>query len=117
MRQQIPIRAYYDTPSDEAIEAFYGGMRRFWQPVLPAAELGEGELKSVELLEEKILLVRLNGQLVAMQDLCRHFQAALSTGEIREIEGHGQCVSCHYHGWAYNTTGQCVEIPQLVRWP
>lgn len=114
MGRQITYRDYYDTPSDEAIEAFYGGMRRFWQPVHPAPELGDGEFTSVELLEEKILLVRLNGQLAAMQDLCRHFQAQLSTGEIREIEGHGQCVSCHYHGWAYDTTGQCVQIPQLV---
>ena len=29
MQKQIPYRAYYDRPSDEAIEAFYGGMRRF----------------------------------------------------------------------------------------
>jgi phenylpropionate dioxygenase-like ring-hydroxylating dioxygenase large terminal subunit len=114
MGEQVSYRTYYDTPSDEAIDGFYSGMRRFWQPVLPAAELADGELKSVELLAEQILLIRLNGQLVAMQDLCRHFQARLSTGEIRQIEGHGQCISCHYHGWAYDTSGRCVEIPQLT---
>ena len=58
MEQQITYRAYYDRPSDEAIEAFYSGMRRFWQPVLPAAGLADGELKSVELLEEKNWLRR-----------------------------------------------------------
>lgn len=114
MRELITYRTYYNTPSVEAIEGFYQGMRPFWQPVLPASELAEGEMTSVELLEEQILLTRLNGQLVAMQDLCRHFQARLSAGEIREIDGHGPCVSCHYHGWAYDTTGQCVEIPQLA---
>ncbi|GIK43953.1 MAG: (2Fe-2S)-binding protein [Chloroflexota bacterium] len=114
MVKQITARAYYDAPSDEAVDSFYNGMRRHWQPVLPAAELARGELKSVELLEEKILLTRLDGKLVALQDLCRHFQARLSNGEIREIENSGQCVSCRYHGWAYDASGQCVEIPQLV---
>ena len=114
MREPITYRTYYNTPSVEAIEGFYRGMRPFWQPVLPAADLAEGQLASVELLEEHILLARLNGQLVAMQDLCRHFQARLSTGEVRNIDGHGPCVSCRYHGWAYDAAGQCVEIPQLA---
>ncbi|MDP6264922.1 MAG: hypothetical protein QGG60_03020 [Anaerolineales bacterium] len=59
MDEQPIYRPYYDMPSDEAIEALYSGMRRFWHSVLPSEESRGGEPKSVELLQEKILLVRL----------------------------------------------------------
>lgn len=104
----------YAQPSLETIEAYYTGMRRFWHPVLPAAELTEGRVCGVQLLEEKLVLARLNGQLAAMQDLCRHFQAQLSLGEVRRVGAAGDCIACHYHGWAYDATGRCVEIPQLI---
>jgi vanillate O-demethylase monooxygenase subunit len=50
---------------------------------------------------------------VALQNLCRHFQARLSLGEIVEHEGQ-QCLMCSYHGWVYDASGQCVKIPQLI---
>jgi vanillate O-demethylase monooxygenase subunit len=95
------------------ITAYYAAMRRFWHPVLPSADLPAGELRGVTLLEEALVLARLNGRLVALQDLCRHFQAQLSLGEITEIAGVGECVMCPYHGWSYAADGQCAFIPQL----
>jgi phenylpropionate dioxygenase-like ring-hydroxylating dioxygenase large terminal subunit len=112
-RQTYSTQDFY-RPSDEAIQGYYDGMRKFWHPVLPVADLKDGELRAIELLEENIVLARLSGKLVAMQDLCRHFQAKLSIGEIRTIEDAGECISCKYHGWAYDSTGMCVELPQLV---
>lgn len=99
--------------SQVEIDAYYTAMRRFWHPVLRAADLPAGELRGVTLLEEPIVLARLNGQIVALQDLCRHFQAQLSLGEIAHIPGVGECVMCPYHGWSYAASGQCVQIPQL----
>lgn len=101
------------TPTGEAIQAYYAAMRLFWHPVLPAAALNEKSLHGVELLEEQIVIARLNGQLIAMQDVCRHFQAKLSVGEVRHVEGHGDCIMCRYHGWTYAANGQCIDIPQL----
>jgi vanillate O-demethylase monooxygenase subunit len=101
-------------PSPESIAAYYQAMRKFWHPVFPSAGLGEGRPQAVELLAEELVLARLNGQVVAMQDLCRHFQAKLSLGEIRSLPGAGQCLMCPYHGWSYDSQGRCVAIPQLT---
>lgn len=106
-------RTRINHPSVDAIAAYYAGMRQFWHPVLPVRDLPNGTPVGVTLLDEQIVLARLDGTLVAMQDLCRHFQAQLSLGEIRTIRGHGQCLMCPYHGWSYAANGQCVDIPQL----
>lgn len=103
----------YDIPSYEAIAGYYTGMRPFWYPVLPADELLPAQPVTVELLGELIVLVQLNDQPVALQDLCRHFQARLSMGEVVEHQGQ-ECLMCPYHGWTYAATGQCVKIPQLA---
>ncbi len=100
--------------AQEKIEDYYTAMRRFWHPVLRVEDLPAHEPIGVELLEEPVALARLNGEIVAMQDLCRHFQARLSLGEISKIPGAGECLMCPYHGWSYAASGQCVHIPQLA---
>jgi phenylpropionate dioxygenase-like ring-hydroxylating dioxygenase large terminal subunit len=114
MSRQTPYRTRYTAPPVEEIDSYYEAMSQFWHPVLAADDLVDGQLAGVELLEEKLVLARLNGRVVAMQDLCRHFQTKLSIGEIRTIAGAGECIMCPYHGWSYDSTGQCVDIPQLV---
>ena len=99
--------------SPETIQAYYDNLKPFWHPVLPASDLDENPIVSVELLNTPIVIACLNGKPVAMLDVCRHFQAELSLGEIRQIEGAGECLMCPYHGWSYDATGQCVHIPQL----
>ncbi len=102
-----------EKPSAEAIKGFYDGMRPFWHPVLWEDDLTEGQLKRVELLGVGIVLARLNGEIAALRDLCRHFQARLSLGEVIEVGG-AQTVMCPYHGWAYGGDGMCKRIPQLL---
>lgn len=104
----------YGTPSQEEIDQYYAGMRPFWHPVLPSADLPADTPIGIELLGEMIVLARLNGQIVAMQDLCRHFQAQLSLGEIATHPDGQQCLMCKYHGWQYDDEGQCTYIPQLL---
>jgi vanillate O-demethylase monooxygenase subunit len=101
-------------PNTATIEGFYCAMRRFWQPVLRVADLPDCAPIGVTLLGEALVLARLNGAVVAMQDLCRHFQAQLSLGEITNVAGAGDCLLCPYHGWSYAASGQCVQIPQLA---
>jgi vanillate O-demethylase monooxygenase subunit len=104
----------FTAPSQAEIEQYYTGMRAFWHPVLPAYDMPSDGPVGIELLGEKIVLVRLNGQVVAMQDLCRHFQAQLSLGEIMTRPDGQQCLMCKYHGWHYDDGGQCTYIPQLL---
>ena len=46
----------------------------------------------------------------AWKDLCIHRGAKLSLGRISQSEK-GECVVCPYHGWEYNSAGECVRIP------
>jgi len=99
--------------TQETITAYYESLMPFWHPVCAATVLNEKPIVAAELLETPLAITRLNGRLVAMYDVCRHFQAQLSLGEIRTVAGHGECLMCPYHGWSYDANGQCVAIPQL----
>jgi phenylpropionate dioxygenase-like ring-hydroxylating dioxygenase large terminal subunit len=94
-------------PSEEAIGAYYAGMRPFWFPALPSEELADKPV-AVELLGEWFALTRLEGEAVAFDNLCRHLGAALALGEV---VSDGCYVRCTYHGWSYDKTGRCVDIP------
>lgn len=77
-----------------------------WHPVAKSEQLGVKEPLSVYLLEEQIVLWRMNDQVMAWQDLCIHRGCPLSLGKIKE-----ETLVCAYHGWRYNEEGQCVHIP------
>ena len=99
-------------PSREAIAGFYEGMQHFWHPVLASNALVDKPV-GVRLLGRRLVLARLDSQILAMGDICRHFQAQLSLGAIVTLEGR-QALQCAYHGWAFGSGGRCVRIPQLV---
>jgi phenylpropionate dioxygenase-like ring-hydroxylating dioxygenase large terminal subunit len=52
------------------------------------------------------------GHPVALRDRCAHRGHPLSTGTIES-----NCVRCPYHGFVYNSGGQCVEMPSQQRVP
>lgn len=78
---------------DEVIGAYYAGLEPFWHPVLPSVDLSDGPA-AVELLGRRLALARLDGEVVAFDDVCRHLGAALSIGEVVE----GRHLRCRYHG-------------------
>ena len=104
--------AVLERPSIEAIRSFYNGLRPFWYPVATIDNLKDNGPFAVELLGRPIVLARLDGNITAMLDVCRHFQARLSIGEIDVHQGR-EVLRCRYHGWAYDDNGHCVHIPQL----
>jgi 5,5'-dehydrodivanillate O-demethylase oxygenase subunit len=82
-------------------------LRRFWQPVYRAQDLPAGWARPIHILNEDFTLYRGEGgtpHLVAYR--CAHRGTQLSTGWIE-----GDCIRCFYHGWKYDHTGQCVEMP------
>ena len=91
---------------DQAGEArLYRALRRFWHPVLWADELADRPV-AVKLLDEPLVLVRLNGEVGAFRDLCVHRGTALSLGWVDD-----GCLVCPYHGWTYDPFGVCTRIP------
>ncbi|MBI2935654.1 MAG: non-heme iron oxygenase ferredoxin subunit [Chloroflexi bacterium] len=70
-------------------------------------ELKPGEMKLVELGEERILLANVGGRLYAVSEECTHQQGPLSEGTLE-----GEEVECILHGSRFNvTTGECVQEP------
>lgn len=77
-----------------------------WHPVATAEEVERDGPLGVRLLGEDLVVWRANGQTMAWRDLCIHRGTRLSLGKVEHGELH-----CPYHGWVYDTAGQCTHIP------
>ncbi len=83
--------------------------RRYWLPALLAEELPENECPPVrvKLLSERLLAWRdTQGRLSLMDEFCAHRGVSLWFGRNEE-----NGLRCPYHGWKYDYTGQCIEVP------
>ena len=84
-------------------------MRRYWQPALLSEELPENDCPPVRvrlLCEDLIAFRDTNGRIGLVDAYCPHRRAALFFGR------HEECgLRCAYHGWKYDTEGNCVDMP------
>ena len=83
--------------------------RCYWIPALLAEELPEADCPPVrvELLSEKLIAFRdSSGRLGLMDEFCAHRRVSLWFGRNEE-----NGLRCPYHGWKFDVTGQCVDIP------
>ena len=83
--------------------------RRYWIPALLATELPEPDCAPVRvsLLSERLIAFRdTSGKLGLMDEFCAHRGVSLWFGRNEE-----NGLRCPYHGWKYDTTGQCIEVP------
>ena len=91
------------------------GFRNYWYPVIRSKHLKTGPIRR-RLLGEDIVFWRDGGKVNALADRCPHRGASLSRGHIR-FPGSGT-ITCPYHGWTYDGTGQlraCIqEGPQSM---
>src|SRR5438552_16613731 len=87
-----------------------GGLfRRYWLPALLAQELPEPDCAPlrVKLLGEPLIAFRdTQGRLGLIDEFCAHRGVSLWFG--RNEEGG---IRCPYHGWKYDTDGQCTDVP------
>ena len=77
-----------------------------WHPVARVTDLDTHNPIGTTLLGEDIVIWRTGDAILAWQDLCVHRGTRLSIGKVE-----GDCLACPYHGWTYNSAGQCVRIP------
>jgi phthalate 4,5-dioxygenase len=82
--------------------------RRYWIPALQSPELeSDGKPKRVKLLGEDLVAFRdTEGKVGLIDERCPHRGTSLYYG-INE----GCGIRCMYHGWKFNTDGECTEIP------
>jgi len=81
----------------------------YWYAVAWSDDLKPGQVIARQFAGEPIALYRgAGGQVFALEDRCAHRQVPLHLGVVT-----GDTLKCHYHGWCYDRTGKCVEIPYL----
>ena len=86
-------------------------MRWYWHPIAAATQLDEYPVRRVKLLGESLVLYRdRSGNLGLIGDTCAHRRVNLGFG-IPEVVG----LRCPYHGWRYDGSGQCVEMPEEAK--
>ena len=82
-------------------------LRRYWWPIAASAELVENPIRSVRILGEDLTLYKdEQGRVGLVGQRCPHRRMDLQFG-IPELEG----LRCAYHGWMFDQTGQCIEMP------
>ncbi len=90
-----------------------------WYPICRPQDVPRREPVGLRRMGEDLVLFRdANGRVVCMQDRCAHKGAKLSTRLpgitrlTRKTLQPGR-IACPYHGFEYDATGNCVEIPAL----
>ena len=80
-----------------------------WYPLAWSEELKPGKVLGRRFADQPIALFRgTDGKVVALEDRCAHRQVPLHLGVVC-----GNELKCHYHGWAYDAAGKCVDVPYL----
>ena len=74
--------------------------------VAQTGDLAPGQMKSVQVGDEDILVVNLDGSYHAVSDICTHAYASLGEGDLN-----GNEVECPLHGSAFNLTTGAPESP------
>jgi len=78
-----------------------------WYPLAWSDELAAGKTLGRRLMGEPVVLYRgASGNVFALEDRCAHRQVPLSIGVVD-----GDVLKCGYHGWAYDCSGKCVDVP------
>src|SRR5688572_7533733 len=81
-----------------------------WYEVAKTDELGPGEVMYVEVGNDPVALINLEGEFYALHDMCTHQDASLSDGEVI-----GDEIECPMHGGAFEIrTGMPANFPVVV---
>ena len=83
--------------------------RRYWLPILLSWEAATPNCPPVRvrILSERMLAFRdSTGKLGLIDEFCAHRGVSLWFGRNEEAG-----LRCPYHGWKYDVSGQCIEVP------
>ncbi len=83
--------------------------RCYWLPALLSEELPGADCPPVrvQLLSERLVAFRdTENRLGLIDEFCAHRGVSLWFGRNEE-----NGLRCSYHGWKYDVTGQCIEVP------
>ena len=82
-------------------------MRRYWHPIATTGQLMDEPTRAIRILCESLVLYKdRSGTFGLIQESCPHRRVNLLYG-IPEQHG----LRCPYHGWLFDETGRCLEMP------
>ena len=103
-------------------------MTQNWWPVTLTSSPDQSKPNPIVLLDQKLVLWydSAKGQWSCLDDRCAHRFAPLSEGRIvfssnaisssssaaTSSGSSSSCLQCAYHGWEFNSCGNCTRIPQ-----
>ena len=82
------------------------GIQNMWYPICQSGHVKEQPLGLHRLGHDIVVWRDPHGKIRVHDDRCLHRGAKLSVGMV--VDG---VLRCAYHGWCYDTSGQCVAIP------
>lgn len=78
-----------------------------FEPVLQEAELGEGQMRRVDVNGSRVLLAKRQGRLFAIAEVCSHLGGPLAEGKFEGCE-----VQCPWHGSRFSLAdGSVIDGP------
>ena len=85
-------------------------LKDMWYYALPSADLKMGKMIPKTVMGEPILLCRgKDGKAFVLKNICPHQAMPLGDGFFD-----GENVQCSFHGWKFDNSGACTDIPSLV---
>ncbi|MEZ4334952.1 MAG: Rieske 2Fe-2S domain-containing protein [Myxococcota bacterium] len=96
------------------MQRFPFGIPNSWYLVAYSDELGRDELRGLNYLGRDLIAFRdASGAVCVLDGFCPHLGASLAVGGTCEAG----TVRCPFHGWRFDGTGRCLEIPYARRIP
>lgn len=88
----------------------------FWYPIIRSEDLGPDKPERVKVLGVNLAVFRDDaGQACVLSDTCIHRGGSLAgaweLGDQPRIRN--GCIVCPYHGWEYDSDGNCKNIPSI----
>ncbi len=80
-------------------------LKTYWYPLLALKSLKQKPQNGM-LLGEPLVIARLDGKIVCLEDRCPHRNVPLSDGFVE-----GAHLRCAYHGWTFDAQGVVTKIP------
>jgi phthalate 4,5-dioxygenase oxygenase subunit len=83
-------------------------MRQFWVPLMRAClvQPGGDPVRGRALSTSVVVFRSRHGELGCLDEACPHRRASLALAH-----NNGDALTCIYHGWAFDPTGTCVDVP------
>ncbi|MEC9375427.1 MAG: aromatic ring-hydroxylating dioxygenase subunit alpha [Pseudomonadota bacterium] len=81
----------------------------FWYPMALSEEVTNAPIQSKALDQNFVLFRDSQDNPHCLSDVCAHRGGSLAMGKFKE-----DCIECPYHGWRYNSVGQCIYMPTIA---